>query len=44
MCKGMNRSFFNVILGGFGATDQTSSWKNKEQRPVKSGNADDAAF
>ena len=44
MCKGMNRSFFNVILGGFGATDQTSENQNKEQRPVKSGNADDAAF
>ena len=44
MCKGMNRSFFNVILGGFGATDQSSVSQNKEQRPVKSGNADDAAF
>ena len=44
MCKGMNRSFFNVILGGFGGTDQSSSTKTKEQRPVKSGNADDAAF
>jgi NAD(P) transhydrogenase subunit beta len=44
MCKGMNRSFFNVILGGFGATEQSSEDKNKEQRPVKSGNADDAAF
>ena len=45
MCKGMNRSFFNVILGGFGSTDETTSKnKNKEQRPVKSGNADDAAF
>ena len=45
MCKGMNRSFFNVILGGFGATEETlSSSKNNEQRPVKSGNADDAAF
>ena len=44
MCKGMNRSFFNVILGGFGGTDQSSSIKTKEQRPVKSGNADDAAF
>ena len=44
MCKGMNRSFFNVILGGFGATDQTSGSQSKEQRPVKSGNADDAAF
>ncbi len=44
MCKGMNRSFFNVILGGFGATEQTSQDKNKEQKPVKSGNADDAGF
>ena len=44
MCKGMNRSFFNVILGGWGATDQTSSNKSKEQKPVKSGNSDDAAF
>ena len=44
MCKGMNRSFFNVILGGFGATEQSISNQNKEQRPVKSGNADDAAF
>ncbi len=44
MCKGMNRSFFNVILGGFGATDQSSPKKGKEQKPVKSGNADDAAF
>ena len=43
MCKGMNRSFFNVILGGFGATDETGS-KNIEKRPVKSGNAEDAAF
>ena len=44
MCKGMNRSFFNVILGGWGATDQSKSSKSKEQKPVKSGNADDAAF
>ena len=44
MCKGMNRSFFNVILGGFGATEQSGSSQNKGQRPVKSGNADDAAF
>ena len=35
MCKGMNRSFFNVILGGFGATDEKSSASSKEQRPVK---------
>ena len=44
MCKGMNRSFFNVILGGFGATEQSANSSSKEQRPVKSGNADDAAF
>jgi len=45
MCKGMNRSFFNVILGGWGATDdQISKTSSKEQKPVKSGNADDAAF
>ena len=45
MCKGMNRSFFNVILGGFGVADQSSSSQNnKEQKPVKSGNAEDAAF
>jgi len=44
MCKGMNRSFFNVILGGFGAADQLSTSGNKEQKPVKSGNAEDAAF
>ena len=44
MCKGMNRSFFNVILGGWGATDQSSSNNTKEQKPVKNGNADDAAF
>ena len=42
MCKGMNRSFFNVILGGFGTTDETA--KNFEKRPVKNGNAEDAAF
>ena len=44
MCKGMNRSFFNVISGGWGATDQSKSSISKEQKPVKSGNADDAAF
>ena len=43
MCKGMNRSFFNVILGGFGATEQSLS-KNNEKKPVKIGNAEDAAF
>ncbi len=44
MCKGMNRSFFNVILGGWGAADQNISEKSKEQKPVKNGNSDDAAF
>ena len=44
MCKGMNRSFFNVILGGWGATEQSLDTQSKEQKPVKSGNADDAAF
>ena len=43
MCKGMNRSFFSVILGGFGATN-ISTDKNKNKKPVKSGNAEDAAF
>ena len=43
MCKGMNRSFFSVILGGFGATNSTLQ-KNKDKKPVKSGNAEDAAF
>ena len=44
MCKGMNRSFFNVILGGWGASNQSLSKLSKEKKPVKSGNADDAAF
>ncbi|KTT55362.1 NAD synthetase [Pseudomonas oryzihabitans] len=45
MCKAMNRSFFNVILGGFGgATEAAASGGSAEQRPVKSGSADDAAF
>mgnify|MGYP003640920536 CR=1 FL=1 len=43
MCKAMNRSFFNVILGGFGGETATASGAT-EQRPVKSGSADDAAF
>ena len=43
MCKGMNRSFFSVILGGFGGTDLTLQ-KNKDKKPVKNGNAEDAAF
>jgi H+-translocating NAD(P) transhydrogenase subunit beta len=44
MCKAMNRSFFNVILGGFGGEAATAVSGATEQRPVKSGSADDAAF
>ncbi len=44
MCKAMNRSFFNVILGGFGGEATTAAAGSGEQRPVKSGSADDAAF
>jgi NAD(P) transhydrogenase subunit beta len=44
MCKAMNRSFFNVILGGFGGETGQAVAGAKEQRPVKSGSADDAAF
>ena len=43
MCKAMNRSFFNVILGGFGQEAGVVAGK-QEQRPVKSGSSDDAAF
>jgi NAD(P) transhydrogenase subunit beta len=44
MCKAMNRSFFNVILGGFGGEAGQAAVGSTEQRPVKSGSADDAAF
>ena len=44
MCKGMNRSFFNVILGGFGGETSSESGGSTENRPVKQGSADDAAF
>ncbi len=44
MCKAMNRSFFNVILGGFGGETATAGAGTAEQRPVKAGSADDAAF
>jgi NAD(P) transhydrogenase subunit beta len=45
MCKAMNRSFFNVILGGFGGdTDAGAASGAQEQRSVKSGSSDDAAF
>ncbi|MFC3067766.1 NAD(P)(+) transhydrogenase (Re/Si-specific) subunit beta [Phenylobacterium soli] len=46
MCKGMNRSFISVILGGFGADDAAAGagGGRVETRPVKQGSADDAAF
>ena len=46
MCKAMNRSFFNVILGGFGgdASAAAVGGAQQQQRNVKSGSADDAAF
>lgn len=45
MCKGMNRSFVSVILGGFGADAAAAGPGGKvETRPVKQGSADDAAF
>jgi len=43
MCKGMNRSFISVILGGFGGEVAGPSGA-AEQRPVKQGSAEDAAF
>jgi H+-translocating NAD(P) transhydrogenase subunit beta len=43
MCKGMNRSFISVILGGFGG-ETTGAAGVAETRPVKQGSADDAAF
>ena len=45
MCKGMNRSIFNVLLGGFGAEDGDASIaKHTADRAIKSGSVDDAAF
>lgn len=45
MCKAMNRSFVSVILGGFGADSSSDDLKEKkDKKPVKSGNAEDAAF
>jgi NAD(P) transhydrogenase subunit beta len=44
MCKAMNRSFFNVILGGFGGDTAAATSGAQQQRNVKSGSADDAAF
>lgn len=46
MCKGMNRSIFNVILGGFGNTSGITANNEAEieAQPVKTGSAEDAAF
>ncbi len=44
MCKGMNRSFISVILGGFGGETDAAAAGGVEARPVKQGSADDAAF
>ncbi len=45
MCKGMNRSFISVILGGFGGGDDAAGPAGvKDARPVKQGSAEDAAF
>jgi H+-translocating NAD(P) transhydrogenase subunit beta len=43
MCKGMNRSFISVILGGFGGETAVGDGR-VETRPIKQGSADDAAF
>ncbi len=44
MCKGMNRSFISVILGGFGGEDAAAASGDQEERPFKRGSAEDAAF
>lgn len=44
MCKGMNRSFISVILGGFGGEDAAAAGGGQEERPFKRGSAEDAAF
>ena len=45
MCRGMNRSFLSVILGGFGAESEgVAGVSARETRPVKQGSAEDAAF
>ncbi len=44
MCAAMNRNFFSVILGGFGGEDAGPAGGGDDNRPVKIGSADDAAF
>ena len=44
MCKGMNRSFVSVIAGGFGGDGGPAAGADAEERPVKQGSAEDAAF
>jgi NAD(P) transhydrogenase subunit beta len=44
MCKAMNRSFISVILGGFGAAEGAVAAGAEDQKPVRSGSAEDAAF
>ncbi|MIL10236.1 NAD(P)(+) transhydrogenase (Re/Si-specific) subunit beta, partial [Salmonella enterica subsp. enterica] len=44
MCKGMNRSFISVILGGFGGETAAAGGDDGVQRTVKTGAADDAAY
>ncbi|MFC0008632.1 NAD(P)(+) transhydrogenase (Re/Si-specific) subunit beta [Devosia nitrariae] len=44
MCKAMNRSFISVILGGFGGDETAAAGAAEEERPVKQGAAEDAAF
>jgi len=44
MCKAMNRSFISVILGGFGAAEGAVAAGSEDQKPVRSGSAEDAAF
>ena len=44
MCRGMNRSFLSVILGGFGGESDPGATAVRETRPIKQGSAEDAAF
>lgn len=44
MCKGMNRSILNIILGGFGGDQAAAAQASGEQRSYKTGSAEDAGF